>query len=331
MGLTSKRATLADVAILAGTSTAVVSYVVNGGPRSVADATRLRVEHAIATLGYRRNSLAGALSAGRSNLVALLVPDSSNAFFGELGRHVEREGRRRGLLTLLGNADYDASAEQDYLAAFSDLRPRGVLVASIVEGPEFPIDCPRVYVHSAPADSTSPRVLVDDLGGARLAVEHLLGHGQRNIHCITGPSGFGPAGRRELGWQYALENAGVPSDGRRHRVSFERIEAERSLIPLLARMDRPAAVFATTDEQAIATLRAAAALGLRVPEDIAIVGFDGIREALYGSVRLTTVSVPLERLASAAFTALTAPPQDDEPNEAVVLSGTLVVGESCGC
>lgn len=329
-----RRPTLADVAALAGTSTAVVSYVVNDGPRSVAPQTRQRVEAAIATLGYRRNLLAGALSAGRSNLVALLVPDSSNAFFSELARHVEREGRRRGLLTLLGNAGYDTRAEQDYLAAFSDLRPRGLLVASIVEGPEPPVDCPRVYLHSAPDGTSAPRVLFDDLAGARAAVEHLLAHGHRDIHCVTGLTGFGPAGRRELGWSAAMEDAGAPTDGRMHRISFERVEAERAVLAILDSPDRPAAIFATTDEQALAALRAAAVLGLRVPDDLAIVGFDGIREALNGSVRLTTVSVPLERLAGEAFEALTALEVADDALDApapVILPGVLSIGETCGC
>ena len=91
----ARRPTLADVARLAGTSTAVVSYVLNDGPRAVAPQTKARVEGAIAQLGYRRNPLASALMAGRSNLVGLLVPDSSNAFFSELAREFEREGKAR--------------------------------------------------------------------------------------------------------------------------------------------------------------------------------------------------------------------------------------------
>ncbi|MFD4423065.1 LacI family DNA-binding transcriptional regulator [Agromyces sp. NPDC058484] len=344
---TARRPTLADVAALAGTSTAVVSYVVNDGPRTVAPGTRRRVEAAIETLGYRRNLLAGALSAGRSNLVALLVPDSSNAFFSELARQVEGEGNRRGLLTLLGNAGYDADAEQEYLAAFSDLRPRGVLVASISGEHEAPVDCPRVYLHSAPAHTLDRSVVFDDAAGARAAVEHLLDHGHRRIQCVTGPSSFGPSGRREEGWRAAIDAVGAT--GALYRTSFERVEAERAMLALLDSPDRPAAVFATTDELALATLRAAAVLGVRVPQELAIVGYDGIREALYGSVRLTTVCLPLERLAAEAFEALersasrrevaqTRGPDVDRASGSaqadalqVVLHGTLRVGETCGC
>lgn len=328
-----KRPTLADVAALAGTSTAVVSYVVNDGPRVVSVDTRHRVERAIEVLGYRRNPLAGALSAGRSNLVGLLVPDSSNAFFSELALYVESEGRRRGLLTLLGNTGYDTGTEDDYLAAFSDLRPNGILVTTVRESEERRIDCPRVYLHSAPADSAEASVVFDDEAGAVLAVNHLLEHGYRDIHCVTGPTDFGPAGRREGGWRQALDGAGLPT--RLHRVSFDRIEAERALCGLLSAAERPEALFATTDEQALAAFRAAAILGMRVPKDLAIVGFDGIREALNGSVRLTTVSVPLQELAIRAFETLDKETLDkrvghDAPLRQV-LAGSLVIGETCGC
>src|SRR5690554_3602296 len=120
MAAAVRRPTLRDVAELAGTSTAVVRYVVNDGPRAVAPKTRARVEEAIRELGYRRNPIAGALSAGRSNLVGLLVPDTANGFFGELSRHIEGEGRARGLLTLLGNTGYDGDVAEEYRLAFSD-------------------------------------------------------------------------------------------------------------------------------------------------------------------------------------------------------------------
>jgi LacI family transcriptional regulator len=326
-----RRPTMADVAHRAGTSTAVVSYVVNGGPRPVAAGTRALVEQAITDLGYRRNPLAGALVAGRTNLVGLLVPDSSNAFFSEMARHVEQEARRRGLLMLLGNTSYHPAAEQDYEAAFADLRAVGTLVTSIAAaaGPED--DCPRVYVHSKPADSAGPSVVFDDLNGAVEAVEHLRWHGYDDIHCVTGPDDFGPAGRRKEGWALALSRAGLPRRGKLHRAPFERLQAERRLREMLSSADPfPRAVFATTDEQALATMRAAFSLRLRVPEDLALIGFDGISEALHGWVRLTTVSVPLHELAVRAFDTLETWNSDGQ-EQSVVLPVTLAVGNTCGC
>jgi LacI family transcriptional regulator len=326
-----RRPTMADVARRAGTSTAVVSYVVNGGPRPVAAETRAMVERAISDLGYRRDPLAGALSAGRTNLVGLLVPDSSNAFFSEMARHIEQQARARGLLMLLGNTSYNPIVEQDYEAAFADLRAVGTLVTSIASkaGPDD--EYPRVYVHSKPRGALGPSVIFDDLNGAVAAVEHLRWHGHRDIHCVTGPDDFGPAGHRRKGWSQALAQAGLPRRGRLHRVPFERIQAEDQLRDMLSRADPgPRAVFATTDELALAILRAAFSLGIQVPDQLALVGFDGISEALHGRIRLTTVSVPMHDLAVKALDAL-GPRTRGQAGLSTVLPTALALGETCGC
>lgn len=346
----ARRPTLADVARRAGTSTAVVSYVVNEGPRAVAPATRERVEVAIRELGYRRNPIAGALSKGRSNLVGLLVPDTANGFFGELSRCFEAEGRRRGLLTMLGNTGYTNAVSEHYISGFSDLRPRGIFAMSIAQGAKLPADVPFVFIHSVPEGVTAPSVRFDDLAGARIAVEHLIRHGYTDIHCVAGPHSGDPASLREQGWRQAMTAAGLPVDGRVHRSSFDRIIVEADLRAALGERPWPRAIFATTDEQALAVVRAAAAVGARVPEDIAVVGFDGIREALHGGVRVTTVRVPMEQLAARAFDLLETlasgvpaePVSDpgadsgaeratDRGAEHVVFAGELVVGDTCGC
>jgi LacI family transcriptional regulator len=322
---------MVDVARRAGTSTAVVSYVVNRGPRPVAAGTRALVERAIDELGYRRDPLARALSAGRTNLVGLLVPDSSNAFFSEMAQHVEQQARSRGLLMLLGNTSYHPAVEQDYEAAFADLRAVGTLVTSIAAETRPYDNCPRVYIHSKPAETAGPSVVFDDLNGAIEAVDHLLRHGHRDIHCVTGPDDFGPTGRRKQGWAHALARAGLPRRNRVHRVPFERMQAEARLAEILgAATPGPRAIFATTDELALATMRAAYSLDLRIPDDLALIGFDGIREALRGRVRLTTVSVPLHDLASKALDALEGWNGADK-DATTTLPTALVVGETCGC
>ncbi len=322
----TRRPTLSDVSRLAGTSTAVVSYVLNGGPRPVAEKTRVKVEEAIRLLGYRRNPLAGALSGGRSNLVGLLVPDTANAFFGELSRHVEAEGRRRGLLTLLGNTGYHPSRADEYGVAFSELRPRGIFVTT-GEKPQHDDETPRVYVQWAPSGSTSPSVVFNDFDGAKLVVEHLLRHGHQDIVCVAGEIAVGPALGREGGWRQAMNDAGLPAEGRLIRTSFDRVEVGRAVRQILQREDRPDAIYATTDEQALVVIRTAMSLGLRVPGDLAVVGFDGIREAKLGSFPLTTLALPLEELSIHAFDAL------DEPGsgKSVVLDGALSIGVTCGC
>lgn len=345
----ARRPTLADVASRAGTSTAVVSYVVNNGPRAVAPATRERVEQAIRDLGYRRDPIAGALSKGRSNLVGLLVPDTANGFFGELSRCFEVEGRRRGFMTLLGNTGYDDAVSEHYLSGFSDLRPRGIFAMSMPPGAALPKGVPVVFIHSVPEGVTAPSVRFDDLAGARTAVEHLIAHGYTDVHCLAGSGSGDPVSLREQGWRQAMDQAGLDTEGRVHRSSFDRVVVEADMRRMLAERPWPRAVFATTDEQALAVLRAATAVGARVPEDIALAGFDGIREATLGGVRLTTVRVPMEQLATRAFEILeglstTSPAtgsttgpgagsgaEDGGSAEHLVFAGELIIGETCGC
>ncbi|MEV0678546.1 LacI family DNA-binding transcriptional regulator [Actinosynnema sp. NPDC050436] len=326
----SRRPTLLDVGRLAGTSTAVVSYVLNGGPRPVSDKTRVKVEEAIRMLGYRRNPLAGALSGGRSNLIGLLVPDTANAFYGELSRCVEAEGRRRGLLTLLGNTGYGSSLGDEYGEAFSELRPRGIFVTT-GDRPRHDDETPRVYLQWAAPDGTSPSVTFNDSEGARLVVEHLLGHGYEDIACLAGEIEAGPARGREGGWRRAMADAGLPTGGRLVRAPFDRVEAGRVVRRVIEGDRRPRAIYATTDEQALVTIRTATSLGLRVPEDLAVVGFDGVREARLGSFPLTTVCLPFEEFAACAFDALDQVEQGAGPGAPVVLDGTLSVGVTCGC
>lgn len=330
-GRPARKPTLLDVGRLAGTSTAVVSYVLNGGPRPVSAETRLKVEEAIQMLGYRRNPLAGALSGGRSNLIGLLVPDTANAFFGELSRYIEAEGRRRGMLTLLGNTAYDSSLGDDYGEAFSELRPRGIFVTT-GEAPPHEDETPRVYVQWAAPDAASPSVTFNDFEGAKLVVEHLLWHGYEDIVCVAGQLEVGPAVGREGGWRAAMESAGLSTEGRLVRVSFDRLEAETAIRPVLESENRPRAIYATTDEQAFVTIRAATSIGLRVPEDLAVVGFDGIREARLGSTPLTTINLPIDELAVRAFDLLEESYYEGASSAApVVLDGTLSIGVTCGC
>ena len=323
-----KRATLADVALAAGVSTAVVSYVLNSGPRKVSDALRLRVEQAIAQLGYRRNTLASTLISGKSNLIGVLVPDSSNPFFGELASEVEKEARARGYLTLVGNTGHDITTERNYLQAMGDLRVRGIFVSSVNEQEADLGTSPIIYLHSAPPDAAHNKVLFNDFEGGTLATRHLIGLGHREIFCLAGDRDFGPFMHRRLGWQRAMTDAGLPIEGRSHHVSSDRLEAARQIRVLVQQNAGLRAIFATSDEQALAAWRAAVEIGRRVPDDIAIVGFDGIREALFGSVRLTTIALPIRQLAVRAFDRLEKASVEDTPDNR--LAGELVIGETCG-
>jgi LacI family transcriptional regulator len=161
-----------DVAKLAGTSTAVVSYVINNGPRPVAPATREKVLAAIAQLDYRPNSVAQAMASRRTNLIGMVVPDARQPFFAELSHAVERVASERGKIVLLGNSDYTGDREIHYVRAFLGMRVAGLILIS--QGPsqqaeaEFSAydDTRVVLLHRRPATSDDVAVVTDDVGAA---------------------------------------------------------------------------------------------------------------------------------------------------------------------
>jgi LacI family transcriptional regulator, galactose operon repressor len=328
-----------DVARRAGTSTAVVSYVMNDGPRPVAAATRARVLAAIADLGYRPNALARALRARHSNALGLVVSDISNPFLGELVRSIEVAAFERGYTVLLGNTMVETERERDYLRHFIDRQADGLLIVPVGMDratvdelnsgaiPVVVLDRPVPYLRAT-------TFLVDNAGGARQVTAHLVQHGHTRIGCLGGPPALVPATRRLEGWSQAIAEAGLDSSACPvARASVGRRAGHDAAIDLLAdRRTRPTAVFATTDEQAIGVLRAAADLGLRVPEDLAVAGFDGIAQGAFCVPGLTTAQQPIEEMANRAVKALMDGTAGGPPRPRTeTLPVELVRRGSCGC
>jgi LacI family transcriptional regulator len=322
----------------------VVSYVINNGPRPVAPATRERVLAAIAELGYRPNSVAQAMASRRTNLIGMVVPDARQPFFAELSHAVERVASERGKLVLLGNSDYVDDREVHYLRAFLGMRVAGLILVSqglsrpAIEELEAHGDACVVLLHLRPEAIDDVAVVTDDVGGAELATRHLLGHGHPYVACFGAPvatpiPGDPVVGHVE-GWQRAMRAAGIPTEGRLFEAPFDRYGAYRVAMEVLGSAQRPPAVFCSTDDQAIGVLRAARELGLRVPEDLAVAGFDDVAEAAFTDPPLTTVASDRDAMARAAVDLVL----DDSLR--VPGSGTprvrqfpseLVVRRSCGC
>ncbi|AXI78304.1 LacI family DNA-binding transcriptional regulator [Peterkaempfera bronchialis] len=335
-----------DVARLAGTSTAVVSYVINNGPRPVAPATKERVLAAIDQLGYRPNSVAQAMASRRTNLIGMVVPDARQPFFAELAHAVERVASERGKLVLIGNSDYVDDREVHYVRAFLGMRVSGLILVS--QGPseraaeEFAaIEGARVVLlHRRPEAIDDVAVVTDDVNGAETAVRHLLEvHGHPYVACFGGPVASPAPGDPVIdhieGWVRAMEAHGVPA-AQQHlvEVPFDRYGSYRVALDLLRSPDRPPAIFCSTDDQAIGLLRAAREAGVRVPEDLAVAGFDDIPEAAFCDPPLTTIASDRDAMARAAVDLVL----DD--SLLVPGSGTarvrqfpnrLVVRRSCGC
>jgi LacI family transcriptional regulator len=328
------RPTLVDVASRAGVSTAVVSYVVNNGPRPVAPATRHRVEAAIAELGYRPNRVARTLVSQRSGTIGLIVPNTTSAFFTDLVQAVEREAFERGLLTFVGNAQLDLQHEQAYTEAFVSAGVDAVIVAStdVALPPSLAgaSDAERVvWIHRRPAGARGPLVRGDDRRGGQLATRHLLALGHRTVHCLAGLERSGPVADRVQGWADALGATGEPEPTL--RSAYHRAEAARVVGPWLATLQAPAALFVATDEQAIGVLAAAYEAGVRVPHDLAVVSFDGTAAGAFTAPALTSVALPMPAIATAAvgMCVQVARGETAGPDE-VVVPVDLVVRRSCG-
>jgi LacI family transcriptional regulator len=332
-----------DVARLAGTSTAVVSYVINNGPRPVAPATRERVLAAIKQLGYRPDRVAQAMASRRTDLIGLVVPDARQPFFGEMSHAVEQAAAERGKMVLVGNSDYLHEREVHYLRAFLGMRVSGLILVSqgLGENAAAEIeawDARIVLLHERTENVNEFAVVTDDIGGAQLAVRHLLEHGYAYVACVGGmestPTIGDPVTDHIEGWRRAMHEAGRETEGRLFQAPYNRYDAYQVGLRLLAGEDRPPAVFCATDDQAIGILRAARELRIDVPGELAVAGFDDVKEAGLTDPPLTTVASDRQAMARAAV--------DLVLDDGLRVSGSrrervrqfpsrLVIRRSCGC
>ncbi len=328
----------ADVAKLAGTSPAVVSYVLNGGPRSVAPQTRARVLAAVEQLGYRPNGVARSLRMKKTMTLALVVPDTSNPFFAELSRAVEEAAFEHGYTLLIGNAAEDDARQIGYVRTFLQRQVDGLFLVP-AHGPAGclseleQVSTPWVMLdRQIPGVVGAPAVLVDNRGGARAATAHLLEHGRRRIACIAGPQDVMPATDRVAGWRDALTAAGIAPDAMDVlHVPFGRRSGYLAARRLLGERHVDA-VFAASDEQALGVLRAVTELRLRCPQDVAIASFDGIAAGAYSTPALTTMAQPFRELGRVGMACLlerVANP--DSESVSSVLPVQLAARGSCGC
>jgi len=299
MGTTRGRGpTIRDVARQAGVSAATVSRVLNDSPL-VVEPTRARVRAAVDELGYRLNATARTLSLGRATAVGVVVPFfTTHSVIERLRGVVARlsAGGARAYDLLL----FDVEAPQQRADAMRNLARRdrvaGLLVISLpVHGYEIDAferdDLPAVLVDVA--HPRLPRVVIDNVQGGELAAAHLLARGHRRIGFIgdhpTNEYGFTSSEDRRLGFRAVLGNAGVEPVERCGPHGRE--EAAAQAESLLRLPDPPSAIFAASDLQAIGVLKAAEKLGVRVPEDLAVIGFDDVD--LAEIVGLTTIRQPL--------------------------------------
>lgn len=332
-------ARLKDVADRAGVSVKTVSNVVNGYAH-VSPAMRARVQAAIEELGYRPNLSARSLRRGRSDIIALAVPHLQEAYFAELAGAVISAAERRGITVLVDQTDGVREREQ---LALSGIRPHlidGLLLSPLavdVADLQHRDDAtPLVLLGERISDSPYDHVAIDNVAAARAATEHLVALGRRRIAAIgTQVEDAGHTGRlRARGYREAMTAAGLPLPPEQPgSVSgFTRADGAAAMNRLLDLPEPPDAVFCFNDLLALGALNAMHRRGVRVPEDVAVVGVDDIEEARFSSPSLTTVAPDKQHLAELALDALLnrISGTDAEPAELRARWSLVVRGSTAG-
>ncbi len=300
-----ERVTIADVARRAKVSPTTVSYVLSGN-RPVGAQTRERVERVIEELDYRPSSLARSLRTSKSQTIALIIPNIGNPFYPALARAFQDVLRARDYHVFICNTDAQRSEELGFLEDLRQRRVDGIAMTPLGVHSE---DLTEVLQDRLPFVSVgidvpeTDTVLTDDAAAAHEATTHLLRRGHRRVATVAGPPGLLTGDPRLSGYTAALADAGVRYDSRLVvRSDHTRAGGKEATLQLLRLPERrrPTAVFCANDLMAIGALDAAREVGLTVPTDLAVVGFDDIEAASLVTPALTTVRTPSFDIGQAA-------------------------------
>jgi LacI family transcriptional regulator, galactose operon repressor len=328
------RVTLRDVARRVGVHPSTVSRVLNPATRGlITEEIGRRVTRAAAALGYRLNPIAYGLKTNRSRTAGVLVPDITNPVFPPIIRGIEDALAEAGYTAILANTDNDAGRAQAILENMFARRVDGLILA--IARRRDPVierciaeDVPAVLINRAVDSGAIPSVVNDDAFGIRLVVRHLIDLGHERIAHLAGPSTLSTGHARHRAFLSALKTAGLRSDPRRVAVcaAFSEQEGRRGFLALWAKDRGFTAVVAANDLIALGCYDAARELGLRVPEDLAVTGFNDMPFVDKLQPPLTTVRIPHYLMGAQAARALLARLHDrDAPVEHVKLRPELVV------
>jgi LacI family transcriptional regulator len=295
------RVTIADVAREAGVSLMTVSRAVNN-KSGLSDATRERILEIVDRLGYRPNTIARGLVTKRTGTLGLVVPDNANPFFSEIAQGVEHAAYAEGYNVFLCNTEEDKDRELAVLHSLSEKLVDGVIVCS-PRLPEADLEealafyNASVLINRTLNKGCATTLRIHDVEGGLIAVNHLIQSGHRAIGFLPGPEDSFSGQQRSVGYRLALENAGMPYNPDWVTHCLPMVETgQETAHNLLTDNTEITALFCYNDLVAIGALKACADLGYRVPEDIAIVGFDDIMLASLVTPPLTTCRVPRYQL-----------------------------------
>lgn len=330
--------TLNELAKATGYSASTISRALNNSGHPVNDETKERILAVATELGYRPNMVARGLKTDRTYTIGLIVDNIVSPFTPLIIRGVQDYLKIHNYFSVIINADWDPAAETEAIHQLISRSIDGIIfVESHLRGTNPTLDLankPYVFVHRLFSKTFSNSVVVDERYGARLAVEHLAKLGHRRIAFINGPHGWDAAANRLIGYKDILSQLGIPYDPTLvEEGDWEVQSGYPAAKKFLALPERPTAIFAANDLMALGAIYAIQEAGLRVPEDIAIVGYDDREITSLSRPTITTVTLPCYEMGEKSAQLLLRRlenPLDTFDEEPVRVQGKLVVRDSCG-
>lgn len=330
----TKKATLDDVARAAGVGPMTVSRTINGHPYVAAE-TAKKVHAAIRQLGYRPNRAARILTGQSSKSIGLIVPDLADTFFSVVSHAVQEAARQAGYLVWLAASNADPSIEEAQVEEMTNHPVDGILLV--------PADSHSKYLKAAASGSTpivtidrpievavTDSVEVENRAGARMAVEHLIGHGYKKIVCLVMNAHLRPVKERITGYEECLRQAKLPI---KKLVLANEATAKTELLALFNSPDRPDALFTANNTCTTCVIKTLREMNVEAPRDVALVGFDDVDFYTLLNPPVTTVRQPAAELGRTSARLLLHKIKSESSTSSVrtVLPVKLIVRESCGC
>ena len=336
MKINKKRLTLKDVADACGVSTTAVSFVLNDKPSNISEATREKIIRTAKEMNYQFNGVARALAIRKTNIIGIIIPDISNAFFSESIRHMQVELNKNGYEVILCNSEDKFENDLKYLKLLLSRQVDGLIltissesmvhdnwrtIQAMLEENEVPH---VLYDRYYPGDAA--KVYVDNEQSAYELTKYLIKNGHHDIGLITGPMTLNSSQGRLLGAKKALKEAHIPFD--ENHVFYGNYDIETGHLGADKLLGKVSAIFAFNDLQAYGVIEKARNQNIKIPQDLSLIGFDDIFYSSILSTKLTTVKQPLEEMSLAACNLLIELIDNTGLNKEISLAGEFIVRDS---
>lgn len=336
MRISKKKLTLQDVADACGVSTTAVSLVLNDRPNNISASTRERILRTAKELNYQFNGVARALAIQKTNIIGIIIPDISNAFFSESIRHMQVELNKKGYEVILCNSDDKYANDIKYLKLLLSRQVDGMImtisseamindnwktIKAMLEENEVPH---VLYDRYYPGNDS--KVFVDNESSAYELTNYLIKSGHQKIGVITGPMTLNSSKGRFSGVQKAIRDNGLTLT--EDEVYYGNYDVETGYKGATKLLNNVSAIFAFNDLQAYGVIEKARELKIRIPDQVSLIGFDDIFYSSILETKLTTVKQPIEEMSKEACKLLMGLIKDPAKKESISLQGTLIIRDS---